>query len=524
MNGLIKGCVGLGLLLAMAIAAPGAEGTASQVSVQTNATVLAKQRYDLILANLDAGGDLLVVANMEGWIRDAVQGIVKPVLAVGGDNPGFAPVATCLGKLPEYLSRCGLYGFQGFGVSIVPRADGLNTVKSFMARDPEVTWSPLWRATVGGNPRKIACADFIPADAEFARTGTGEGEALWKMIRSGVAELATPAAAAAFNAQLAALSTNAGVNLDKVFESTGSEEFFSVQFSKSEVISLPGGEAGAPLTMPKPSLLMGVAVKDDTLVAALESALAKGGLTVTNLVGSIKTINLPFPIPVVPFQPSYTVHAGTFLFGSTPGVVAGAVSAFDGKSGLVSTPAFAKAFTGLPMVNNGIAYLSPRFMSIIMDMQTAMAAHQPGGEGQMVTLLNELAGCKRNMMAAEVILNKRNGVETMGVSSMGAKEMAASMLMAPVGMMAAVAVPSFVRARGMAKGNVCVNNLLMIEAAKEQWSLENDKKPGDTVPEAELVKYLGEGEMPKCPQGGRYTINALGKKAKCSHPGHQLPN
>lgn len=517
-----------GMVTGMGLAATAADSVtatpvaAAGVAAPVKGPALTKLRYDAISANLDAGGDLLVVANMDGWIRDAVQSIIKPIVALGGDSPDFEPVATCLGKLPEFLDKSGLYGFQGFGMSIVPRADGQNTIKSFVARDPATTWSPLWQAMVGGNPRKLACTDFLPADAELVRTGTGEGAALWKMIRSGVAELSTPAVASAFDGQLNSLNTSMGVNLDKVFASMGGESFFSIQFSRTKTMALPKMGEGEPLTMPEPSLLMGVAVKDNSLVQSLEAAIAKSGmLSVTNGAGGIKTINLPMPVPF-PLQPSYTVYEGFFLFGSTPEVVADAINSFKGKTGLTATPAFKKAFEGLPMTNNGLAYMSPRFMNTILDVQKALMSEESGEGKQMAKLMETVMGYKRDMSAAEVFVNKRSGIATIGVSSMGAKQMVAAMMMAPVGMLAGVAVPSFMKARTMSAGNACINNLRQIEAAKEQWALATKKAQGDAVVESEIVEYIKGGKLPRCPQGGTYTVNVIGKNVECSVPGHGL--
>ena len=493
---------GLGLAALAAETLAPANGAEPAVAAPAKSPALSKQRYDLILANLDAGGDLLVVANMEGWIQDAVQSLVKPITLMGGNDPEFKSVIECLGKFPGFLNKNGFYGLQGFGVSMVPRADGLNDMKCFIARDPAVTWTPLWLAMVGGKPRTIACTDFLPADTELAQTGTGECGALWKMIRSGVAELGTPAFAVSFNSQIAVLATNWGVNLDKIFESMAGEGFFSIQFSKTKTMALPGAGAGAPVSMPEPAFLMGTAVKDNALVEALEAAIAKSGmLSVTNRGDGIKIIKLPLPIPF-PFQPAYTVHEGFFLFGSTP--------------------EFQKAFKGLPMVNNGLAYMSPRFMNTVMDVQKAMISRDPAQGAKMAGLMDEMMGCKKDMSAAKVFLNTRNGLSVVGISSAGAKEMAASVMIAPVGLMAAIAIPSFMKARSTSQSNACINNLRMLEAAKEQWALENKKAQGDAVLAPGILKYLGTGRMPICPQGGRYTLNVIGRNARCSMPGHQL--
>ena len=71
--------------------------------------------------------------------------------------------------------------------------------------------------------------------------------------------------------------------------------------------------------------------------------------------------------------------------------------------------------------------------------------------------------------------------------------------------------------------NACINNLRQIDAAKQQWALENDKT-ADAVPSAQdLLPYLSNLVFPVCPSGGTYTINAVGVPPTCSVPGHVLP-
>jgi len=71
--------------------------------------------------------------------------------------------------------------------------------------------------------------------------------------------------------------------------------------------------------------------------------------------------------------------------------------------------------------------------------------------------------------------------------------------------------------------NACINNLRQIDAAKQQWALENDR-PANAVPTAaDLLPYFRDGLFPACPAGGLYSLNAVGLPPTCSIPGHALP-
>lgn len=63
-------------------------------------------------------------------------------------------------------------------------------------------------------------------------------------------------------------------------------------------------------------------------------------------------------------------------------------------------------------------------------------------------------------------------------------------LLAVVGILAAIAIPSFARARSHAQAAVCMNHLRMLEGAKEQYSLDHASSDGQSVTEAQLAEYI----------------------------------
>ena len=94
-----------------------------------------------------------------------------------------------------------------------------------------------------------------------------------------------------------------------------------------------------------------------------------------------------------------------------------------------------------------------------------------------------------------------------------------------IGLMAAIAIPNFVKARTTAQINACVNNLRQIDSAKQLWAMEHKKEAADTPTAQDLDAYIKTGfSTLKCPAGGTYRINAVGEKPTCSIPNHQLPS
>ena len=66
-------------------------------------------------------------------------------------------------------------------------------------------------------------------------------------------------------------------------------------------------------------------------------------------------------------------------------------------------------------------------------------------------------------------------------------------VVAIIGLLAAIAIPNFVKARTTAQMNACINNLRQVDAAKQQWALESGQKPSATPTSANILPYLGRG-------------------------------
>src|SRR5689334_20310694 len=63
-------------------------------------------------------------------------------------------------------------------------------------------------------------------------------------------------------------------------------------------------------------------------------------------------------------------------------------------------------------------------------------------------------------------------------------------VVAIIGLLAAIAIPNFVRARTTSQKNACINNLRQLDGAVQQWALENQKQGSDAVTTANITPYL----------------------------------
>src|SRR5947208_12977542 len=63
-------------------------------------------------------------------------------------------------------------------------------------------------------------------------------------------------------------------------------------------------------------------------------------------------------------------------------------------------------------------------------------------------------------------------------------------VVAIIGLLAAIAIPNFIKARTTSQKNACINNLRQVDGAIQQWALENKKAAGDAVTETDVTPYL----------------------------------
>lgn len=96
-------------------------------------------------------------------------------------------------------------------------------------------------------------------------------------------------------------------------------------------------------------------------------------------------------------------------------------------------------------------------------------------------------------------------------------------VVAIIGLLAAIAIPNFIKARQSSQTNACINNLRQIEGAKATWALENKKVGTDAVTDADIFgSSLYIKDKPACPAAGTYTLGAVDTRPICSITGHTL--
>src|SRR5262245_58380295 len=102
-------------------------------------------------------------------------------------------------------------------------------------------------------------------------------------------------------------------------------------------------------------------------------------------------------------------------------------------------------------------------------------------------------------------------------------------VVAIIGLLAAIAIPNFIKAREISQRNACIANLKQIDGAINSWALETKQVNGATVATGELYGNTNYIKVtPTCPAGGTYSYATVGapQQVGCSRTaeGHTLPN
>lgn len=83
-------------------------------------------------------------------------------------------------------------------------------------------------------------------------------------------------------------------------------------------------------------------------------------------------------------------------------------------------------------------------------------------------------------------------------------------VVAIIGLLAAIAIPNFVHARTSSQTNACINNLRQIDSIKQQWALEKNQSATVTPATTDIQAYLGRGtggSVPWCPLDSSETFS-----------------
>jgi len=103
-------------------------------------------------------------------------------------------------------------------------------------------------------------------------------------------------------------------------------------------------------------------------------------------------------------------------------------------------------------------------------------------------------------------------------------------VVAIIGLLAAIAIPNFIHARTTSQTNACINNLRQIDGAKQEWALEQKQAATASPVGTDIQPYMGRGTsgtLPYCPLDSTstfatsYSVGNIQTAPACSMPARE---
>jgi len=510
---------------------PSAEGASAPAKSGKPAIVSAeKNSFNEVTAKLDKGGGLYVYLSTEkalSGLSNSLSQISNVISGLPGiPSDGREVIAKVFTVLDRVVQDSGITQISGFGMSSIAREPGFYYNKTIVHHYPGQGQGLIW-SLLGKTPHPLKELDLLPEDTALASSSDLDLPQVWTSIKDTVRTLNVPDVNAALDEAPAKFREATGLDLDAVLHSLSGEYGVILTLDQHKMITIP--LPGNSLEIPNPALCVLFKVNSDLIFDRVDQALNANPM-IKPMVNKteepdlkIVTVNLPIPLPVE-VRPSLARMGDYLLLASSDSLVRQILAVKSGKTnGFKSTAEFKRLSQGVPSEGNNFSLTTGAIGATAVQLQEkAMAAQNM--DPQALKTFQQLCQRGTNTGAYSVGVNGPEGWEGFANGSQSPMQL----LVLPVafmgGMLAAIAVPNFVKARDTAQHNSCISNLRLIDVAKQQWAVDNKKQNTDTPTWSDLKPYLGRnGAMPACPQGGTYTIGSVGEKPTCSIAGHALP-
>ena len=499
-------------------------GVSPTVGTQASAVVSAtKTSFTEVTSQLDPGGNFYVYLGTAQWLDglDTKVGAWRQAFtAMPGVTPeNLANINKAFDIATRLIKDSGIENVSGVGMSSVEIEKGMFRNKALLHHYPGKGDGFLWQLA-GKEPHPLTGLDLLPADTALAVFTDADLPVLWNAAKKEVGQSGFPQAQQWLQKFPAQFEQQTQVKWDTVLNSLGGE--FGLILTLDPSGNLPVPLPSGSLTVPTPGLLLAVKVNDDTIFNRIDRQLKANPQVISADKPGLKMRTMTVPLPFIgELRPSAASSGGYLFIASSDDLINDALAVKSGqKSGLKATDEFKHIAQGLPDQGNQFCYMSPRFAETLMKVQQQAITSSAQTQPQMAKWMQSMFRSPP-AFAYSVGINTPDGCLTVGNGSQSYANMALLPAVAVPGLLAAIAIPNFVKARATSQENACINNLRQIDGAKNEWALEKNKKATDVPTKEDLLPYLRS--WPVCPQGGTYTIGAVGDKPTCSIPGHELP-
>lgn len=509
--------------------APPASSTQQASSSSTRQTPAEANSFYLVMEKLDQGGQVYAYLSTEQWLTGVsgkLDGLKSALIEnIPASTEERAQIDKGVAAAIRFIRNSGMEDISGIGFSGFAVEKDLHRSKFIIHHYPGKGNGFGW-SVFGDEPGELEGLRLLPATTAVASSSKFDLPGLWAAIEAEVKAAGFPQADEQLNQAKGMFAMMTGLDFEKFLGSLGGEYGLAITLDKAQPVQIPGEQV---TTIPRPDILIFSTVNDTMVFDRLISmAKAQEMPILEDESNGVKTASMPVPIPIgAEYKLTVASTKGLLLIGTSPTIVQDALSVRAGdKPGLTSTPEFKELAQGIPMEANSFSYVSKAFGVEYMNFQMkTMELNSASSDIPMPLVRKMLESFSKPAASFGTFRNTEEGWMWSGNSTTPtATQFAAAAVVAPAGLLAAIAIPNFVKARSTAQRNTCIAHLKQIDGAKQQWAIDNKKNGADIPTKADLyglTMYLKR--EPTCPNGGVYTINPVNADPTCSHgKGHTL--
>ena len=445
--------------------APGASSTPSSKSGAANALTVAvvpqaerSPAFTAVNKHLELGGTLYGYVDVDGdllHVAGSLQAILKEAAKT---QPQMRPfVQQDFGAILQLL---GFTDVKAFGVSSVPDGSGYFRNRLFVYTGAE---RHGLMAAVGGKPGPLKHIGLAPADAAFFGESEMDLGVVYRTIREVVAKVAGEPAGNELENTLKKAGEAAAISIIDLIYGLKGRSAVVVHVDAQKTMRLPGRDG---LVLPAISVLVAI----DGVGPVVERAIARTGQFRSSEEGSLKLYEFAQPLPIEGLAPALAVDGGTLYFTTSADFLKQCRAQ---TAGLAQTAEFKQALTQVGAENNGVTYVSPR----LLEAARGVLKLNPGLPPEQTTMMNfifsQFGAIDRPMVASRVNLDDGILIRSHLNRSMK-QDLATIAIYNPVtiGVIAAIAIPSFQKVQGASHDAAVLNNLRQLAAAADQHYLE----------------------------------------------------
>ena len=417
------------------------------------------KNFAAVSRHLELGGTLYGYADLDGDALKLAAALHTMAENVSAGQP--AAVAAMLQQdYAKLFADLGLTDIKAVGFSSVPAATGGFRNAAFL-------YTPGGRhgllAVLGGAPGPFIHTKLAPADTDLYGEADLDLNAVYTTVKTVVARVAGDAMANLMEAKLREAGRPADLSVLELIQNFKGRTVVVLRLDPEKNITIP---AGQPLTVPDFSLLMRI----DGIGPALAGALAKLPNVEASQVGTMQLFELKTPLPVPSLQPTLAVDGGALYVATTRAFL---LECVQRQSGLDQNPDFQRAVAAVGAEGNGLSYCSPRLFARLRQLEQLNPNAAPPLKRSFALIAAQLAAAKEPQVAVRT--NLPDGVLIRSHWNRSLKQdvaMAAVYNPVTIGVIAAMAIPAFQRARQASQDGAVLNNLRQLQAAANRYYLD----------------------------------------------------